>query len=154
MCNAALHNADQAQESTYTSLEAAEIRHFFHQPHLLSAHDRHYCTGSILQLLRQRPSHRRRWLLRVRRVKDEHRQARITWFFARRPSTRSTPLSPAQRTKNVSTPPFVSLQGGIPTPRHGKAHPIPTMITHYFPGRPPDIHDEIPPPITTKSPAS
>jgi hypothetical protein len=58
--NQALHNSAQEDTKQFHSLESAEIRHFFTQPHLLAVQDRHYCNGTLNQLLRQRPAHRRR----------------------------------------------------------------------------------------------
>ena len=94
--NDALHKSDKADDRLYQSLDSAEIRHYFMQPHLLATQDCHYCTGTLLQLLRQRPSIRCQWLMRVRRaratmISDQHHQARITSFFPRTKTTQTTP---------------------------------------------------------------
>ena len=86
--NDMLHKSDKDDENKYISLESAEIRHYFHQPHPLSVQDQHYCQGNVLTILQGRPSFRRRWLMRVRRaraalLKDQLRQSRITSYFNR-----------------------------------------------------------------------
>jgi hypothetical protein len=86
--NEALHKCNTDDENKFLTLESAVIRHYFQQPHLLSVQDQHYCQGNILKILQGRPSHRRRWLMRVRRaraalLKDKLRQSRITSFFTR-----------------------------------------------------------------------
>ena len=88
------------------SLEAAEIRHYFNQPHLLPVTEQHYCQGSVLKILKSRPSNRRRWLRRVRKARsellqDQLRQSRITSFFTRTRS-KSTQSSPPDN--NAATP--------------------------------------------------
>ena len=51
--NNALHKNDKTEERRYQSLKSSMIHHFFNQPHLLAAQDRHYCNGTFIQLLRQ-----------------------------------------------------------------------------------------------------
>ena len=102
--NEVLHKHDKTDEHKFLSIEAAEIRHYFNQPHLLPMHDRHYCQGQVLTILRGRPSHRRRWLMRVRRARaalitEQFRQARITNFFSRLSSNKS----PHQNTHDPPT---------------------------------------------------
>ena len=48
------------------SAESTEIRHYFSDPILLPAEDRHYVSNNLAKLLRSSPSVRRRWLRRVR----------------------------------------------------------------------------------------
>jgi hypothetical protein len=90
--NDMLHRRDKDDEIRFLSIEAAEIRHYFSQPHLLPVQNQHYCKGSVLKILRSSSANRRRWLMRVRRARsdflqDRQRQARITSFFARKPNT-------------------------------------------------------------------
>ena len=134
------------------TLEAAEIRHYFTQPHLLPAGDQHYCEGSLLQLLRSRPAHRRRWLMRVRRaranlISEQHRQVKITSYFIRQTSTDpkssgkhdhhpiGNPPDDRQYTERRSTTKPQYIQP-IPS-QQAPPHQQPKM-THFFPGRPPD----------------
>ena len=77
---------DTGDTMKFQAIEAAKIRHFYSQPHLLPARDQHCCDCSLIQLLRSRPAHRRRWLMRVRRARAEllskqHRQVQITSYF-------------------------------------------------------------------------
>jgi hypothetical protein len=106
--NDALHRTDSETVDKYRSLEAAKIRHYFNQPHLLAIQDQHYCQGQVINILRQRPSHRRRWLMRVRRaradlLKDKLRQAQITKFFPRAP----LPIKPATPTNETPKIPLL-----------------------------------------------
>ncbi len=71
-----LHQSHVARSKQHTlqngktdeeQMKSAEVvRHFFTEPHLLTAQDRHYCNGALLQWMRQRPSHWQRWFTRVR----------------------------------------------------------------------------------------
>ena len=148
--NEALHKHDKFDEEKFLSLEAAEIRHYFTQPHLLPVQDQHYCQGQVLTILRGRPSYRRRWLMRVRRARaallnDQLRQARITTYFPRLrphpshahiPSTTSTHTSESNPTHDPSqkSPRDVSTIG-----RHSQRPTSQTRLHHFFPGRPPDM---------------
>lgn len=151
--NDALHKSDKADDRLYQSLESAEIRHYFMQPHLLAAQDRHYCTGTLLQLLRHRPSIRRRWLMRVRRARatmicDQHRQARITSFF---PRTKTTQTTPHEHTLPTTRRTGVDPQTDFQSNRKRTVQQ--SNMTHFFPGRPPDSTANVPE-STTKSPAA
>ena len=93
--NEMLHRKDQYDEQRFLSNEAAEIRHYFSQPHLLPVQDQHYCTGQVISILRGSPATRRRWLMRVRRARaaqlqDQLRQARITSYFHRTKQSAAT----------------------------------------------------------------
>jgi hypothetical protein len=86
--NEALHKGSINDTRLYQSLEAAEIRHYFDQPHLLPVGDQHYCTGQLVKLLRSGAATRRRWLQRVRRARKDmisntNRQTKITNYFRR-----------------------------------------------------------------------
>ena len=164
--NDVLHKHDTGNERKFQSIEAAEIRHFYTQPHLLPARDQHYCDCSLLQLLRSRPAHRRRWLMRVRRARaellsDQHRQVQITSYFTRQKSkdhnfsdstTHPAQVHPPdhrQYTERRATPTTRSAQK-VQHFRNSSSRQ--TKLTHFFPGRPPDSTKTSNP--TNKSPAS
>ena len=97
--NNALHKHNQSDVEKFRTLEAAEIRHYHSQPHLLPVGDQHYCSSSLIKLLRSRPAYRRRWLRRVRKVrsnmiKDQCRQATITTYFIQHAPTKKTNATP------------------------------------------------------------
>ena len=150
--NEALHRNDHDDVRRFQSLEAAEIRHYFSQPHLLAVQDQHYCSGPILTLLRSRPAYRRRWLMRVRRARaamltEQHRQARMTAYFPRQPSTDNnstiqrgseTHTYQAKDTRGYTerhTPPLSTHRRQQFHIRRPQQQP---QMTHFFPGRPPD----------------
>jgi hypothetical protein len=96
--NEALHQINQDNTAANITLEAAEISHYFNQPHLLPVGDQHYCSGSLTKLLRSRPAYRRRWLRRVRQsratlLKSQSRQAQITTYFPRQSTTNEHPVN-------------------------------------------------------------
>jgi hypothetical protein len=136
--NEALHKCNTDDENKFLTLESAVIRHYFQQPHLLSVQDQHYCQGNILKILQGRPSHRRRWLMRVRRaraalLKDKLRQSRITSFFTRNINRATTAQTlPAE----IQTPTIhtrqTRTQSQIPTLQQPRLY-------HFFPGRPPGL---------------
>jgi len=136
-----LHKSDKDDENKYISLESAEIRHYFHQPHLLSVHDQHYCQGNVLTILQGRPSFRRRWLMRVRRaraalLKDQLRQSRITSYFNRTNFVRA----PSETTRSDDKQPPTRNPRPLPTTDHYSLRQ--QRIYHFFPGRPPDLHGD------------
>ena len=113
--NESLHNQRQYDETKFMSLEAAEIRHYFSQPHLLPVTEQHYCQGSVLKVLQSRPSNRRRWLRRVRKARsdlllDQLRQARITSFFTR-----------------------IRTSTTHPNPQETQVPPVPDLVDHNSP---------------------
>ena len=137
--NDALHKCDKDDANKFLSLESAEIRHYFQQPHLLPVQDRHYCQGNILKILQSRPAFRRRWLKRVRRaraalIKDQLRQSRITSFFTRHQEHVETDNrhSTAAPCNSNTTP----TQQSMSTIRQGTSRQH--RLHHFFPGRPPD----------------
>ena len=84
--NTTLHSNEDATIQDIRSVETAEIKALYRQPHLLKAEDRHYCDRSLDTLLTGPASTRRRWLRRVRKSIAEHkqdggRQSLITSFF-------------------------------------------------------------------------
>ena len=84
--NQMLHAKEDEGLTSIRSTEAAEIRHYHSQPHLLKPGDQHYCTRSLEKLLNGSASTRRRWLRRVKQssaelTKDGTRQALITTYF-------------------------------------------------------------------------
>jgi hypothetical protein len=159
--NEMLHRKDQYDEQRFLSNEAAEIRHYFSQPHLLPVQDQHYCTGQVISILRGSPATRRRWLMRVRRARaaqlqDQLRQARITSYFHR------TKQSAATLNSDTSISISKAIDTRKYTERRGSSHSITfqtsnnmkqTNLHHYFPGRPPDFQHETENSINTKSPA-
>ena len=158
--NDVLHKSDKYDATKFSSLEAAEIRHYFHQPHLLSVQDRHYCQGQVLHILSGRPAYRRRWLMRVRKaraayLKDKVRQAQITTYFIPRQNSTTTDnaphrdinttlaptMAPQTRThaNHVNTKRTTSTSLQNPNMNRNKRQ---SMMHHFFPGRPPDYHDQ------------
>jgi hypothetical protein len=45
----ALHKCNKDDENKFLTLESAEIQRYFHQPHLLSVQDQHYCQRKCPQ---------------------------------------------------------------------------------------------------------
>ena len=157
--NETLHKQSKDEETKFMSLEAAEIRHYFNQPHLLPVTEQHYCEGSVLKILQSRPSNRRRWLRRVRKARsdlllDQLRQARITSFFNRiRDSTphsntqeNNAPIVPALVLQNIqhnSPQHQQTAVSNVNSRRDKNQHKTgdrtkQTRLHHFFPGRPPD----------------
>jgi hypothetical protein len=146
--NNALHKHNHCDAEKFRSLEAAEIRHYHTQPHLLPVGDQHYCNGPLLKLLRSRPAYRRRWLRRVRKaranmIQDQCRQATITNYFARTTTstkkdnqpTANTEHDPTHRTHMTTTAINVSNHSNTRLQRYPQRQ---AKVTHFFPGRPPD----------------
>jgi hypothetical protein len=84
--NDVLHKGSINDTLIYQSLEAAEICHYFNQPHLLPVSDQHYCMGQLVKLLCSGAATRRRWLQQVRRARKDmisntNRQTKITNYF-------------------------------------------------------------------------
>jgi hypothetical protein len=89
------------------SSEEVEIRHYYGNPGMLAASDRHYCERSLSQILKSSPANRRRWLrqvkqARARRLTDQLSQSKIYAFFERQP-TRSN--EPSLRSDYAPPPP-------------------------------------------------
>jgi hypothetical protein len=70
--NTALHKYDLYDVEKFRTLEAAEIRHYHTQPHLLQLGDQHLCSGSLIKLLRSRPAYQRRWLRQGQESKSKY----------------------------------------------------------------------------------
>jgi hypothetical protein len=91
--NDVLHKQQESILSVRYSAESSEIRHYFANPLLLPAEDRHHCSSNLDQLLRSRPSVRRRWLRRVRTARAnmlKHGQLQTTIYnFFRHPNGRT-----------------------------------------------------------------
>jgi len=133
--NDMLHKHAETSASTTYSAESAKIRHYFANPLLLLAEDRHYVSASLDKLLRSRPSVRRRWLRRVRSsrasmLKHGKSQLKINSFFHIQRCTPVTELRP-------STPP-VLMQNSSTVDTTGTAQPPPPQPLERTPGRPPD----------------
>jgi hypothetical protein len=81
-----LHNNSDELVKAIKSSEAAEIRHFHSNPHLLPTDDQHYCERSLTKLLCSSHSVRRRWLkhihhARATKLRNGLRQTNLTHFF-------------------------------------------------------------------------
>ena len=165
--NEKLHGRQQDDISLFQTLEAAEIRHYHNQPHLLDVQDQHYCTVSLIKLLRSRPANRRRWLMRVRKarahlLKEQVRQVKITAYFPRK---NQLPLqvnhSVSNHNTNQTSEPDHRKQTDRQKPGDSSndiqqshtAHQQ-AKLTHFFPGRPPDRYPNNKLTQVTKSPAS
>jgi hypothetical protein len=142
--NDALHKCNKDDETKFLSLESAEIRHYFKQPHLLPVQDQHYCQGNVLKILQSRPSIRRRWLMRVRRaraalLKDQLRQSRITSYFNRSPTSG---VNNFQHTGDAAQHPCSQSQYQLAPTKTQRAPLRQARLHHYFPGRPPELTEE------------
>ena len=144
--NETLHQSDKVDERLFQTNEAAEIRHYFTQPHLLPVYDQHYCTGSVLSVLKSSPASRRRWLMRVRRagarlLNDQLRQVRITSYFSRKPhmptpNALPTSANDAQDTcKYTERRVQINMRDASSVSRKRLSQ---SSLHHFFPGRPPD----------------
>jgi hypothetical protein len=138
--NETLHKDNTNQKVLVRTLEDAEISEYFGHPDLILEHDRHYCTGSLSNVLKSKPSNRRRWLMRVRRsraamLQDHQRQQHITSFF---PSRTETP----QQHHDENTKSRFTTRSTISAPTNqGTRLKQQAKLTHFFPGRPPDTRD-------------
>lgn len=147
--NDMLHRRNKDEEARFLSLEAAEIRHYFTQPHLLPVHTQHYCTGSVLHILRSSPANRRRWLRRVRRARadlitNQLRQARITSYFTRKHKDATSNDMASRPPADTARDSRQYTERRIPTPAHqqlARKSQQQTRIYHFFPGRPPENRD-------------
>ena len=133
--NDALHQDKETSDSQVYSAESAEIRHYHSNPTLLPASDGHYCDNVTLnRLLQSRPSVRRRWLRRVRQaranfLRDGDLQKNITTYL--------TPTTPRHNTHTVRTLP-------VTTTAHQRTTTTQQRMTSFFPGRPPDLQNQLP----------
>ena len=168
--NEVLHKHQDSITSVRYSAESSEIRHYFDNPLLLPAEDRHYCASNLDKLLQGgRPSLRRRWLRRVRRARAnmiKHGQSQTTLHTFFRPTQRQDPE--AQPRLNVpqlhgTTLHGISTQPPIPQtidripgrppdedngtlPATKRTHTTQQRMTAFFPGRPPDLPPRQPEP--------
>lgn len=131
--NDMLHKQTETSDSLKYFTKSAEIRQYFADPLLLPAEDRHYVSDSLNNLLRSRPSVRRRWLRRVRASRAsmiKHRESQLTineFFKPQRqdPATEhrhDTPVPPHDTTTTDSN----------------NTQPPPTQPIERAPWRPPD----------------
>ena len=158
-----LHKQAETLATTNYSVESAEICHYFADPLLLPAEDRHYVSDSLEKLLHSRPSIRRRWLRQVRSsranmIKHGKSQLSISSFFQihrndsttePRLSTIPAPLQDPSLADTVSTAPpkptqqFQRTPGRPPDtanltrPKH-RTNTMQQRMTAFFPGRPPE----------------
>ena len=156
------NTASQCDVEKFRTLEAAEIRHFHSQPHLLPAGDQHYyCSGSLIKLLRSRPAYQWQWLRCVRKVRanmiqDQCRQATITTYFIQNTSTRKAHTNSennnSTQQRNLQIAQIATTPDSQPTTRPNRTQQQQAMVTHFFPGRPPNSNSNntnIAIPITT-----
>ena len=136
--NEILHqHEDEADQQVY-SLESAEIRHFQTNPTLIPTSDQHYCNNiSLNKLLRSQPSVRRRWLKRVKTaraayLKDGQNQQTVLQYMERIPPT---------RTEETHRSPRLTSMNSLHSSRKNTTQ---QRMTVFFPGRTPDLHNEIP----------
>ena len=132
--NEALHNIKETKDAIKFTAESSEIRHYFENPTLLPAEDRHYCTNNLEKILRSRPSVRRRWLQRVRTARNNmirHGQSQtpLTHYY-----TRETVNIVADR---QTTQPQARTHMGN---NNRRTQTTQQRMTSFFPGRPPDIN--------------
>ena len=133
--NDALHQEKETADTQVYSAESAEIRHYHSNPTLLPASDVHYCNNVTLnRLIQSRPSVRRRWLRRVRQaranfLRDGDLQKSITTYL--------TPTTPRHNSQPVRTQP-------VTTTAHPRTTTTQQRMTSFFPGRPPDLQNQIP----------
>jgi hypothetical protein len=137
--NQVLHQHKDEKDQEIYSMESAELRHYHSNPKLLQSSDQHYCNNMTLnKLLQSHPSVRRRWLKRVKTsraayLKDGQNQQTISKYMTPIPQTRGA--HDKQETR-------------LTQPTHRERHKD-TNTTQQFPGRPPDILQELtqnPPP--------
>ena len=140
--NDALHKTQDTVTAIRYSAESTEIRHYHADPLLLPAEDRHYCSHNLGQLLRSRPSVRRRWLLRVRTarsnmLKHGSSQSNITKFFKKTTSDRTaTARTSDTNTGNDTAPPRAGTSTAALHIITTQQQPPPRI--ERTPGRPPD----------------
>ena len=120
------------------SAEFSEIRHYFANPLLLPAEDRHYCSSNLDKLLRSRLSVRRRWLRRVRTaranmLKNGQSQTTIYNFF---PTSKRQDSALQPRLTDQTF--HETLLPSIPT------QPTLQQTVERIPGRPPDNDNVVP----------
>jgi hypothetical protein len=139
--NDVLHKTQDKVNATIFTAESKEIRHYFADPLLIPAEDRHYTISQSLEkILRSRPSVRRRWLRRVRTaranmIKNGQSQSTIKHFFSHIPHHDSTITIRPTATALVNN---TINHDSTRTAHLSLAQPPPTQNTERTPGRPPD----------------
>lgn len=85
--NGVLHSKDDDEQNQIRSMEVAEIKALFQNPHLLRLCDRHLCGRSMESIIHGLLLLQRRWIRKARRSIVENeldggRQSLITQYFA------------------------------------------------------------------------
>ena len=138
--NEALHSTKETTDAVKFNADSAEIRHYFGNPNMLPAEDRHYCAHNMTKQLRSRPSVRRRWLQRVQTarsnmLKHGRSQLTMTKYYALDPQS----TGPDRQNHNTTNP--VNTASQNPRTRTTQQR----MIS-FFPGRPPNSNNQNPNP--------
>ena len=143
--NEVLHQHQDETDQKIYLMESAELCQYHSNPTLIQTSDQHYCRNiTLTKLLHSRPSVRRRWLRRVKTacaayLKDGTNQQQVTQYMVATPPT-----------CNVST----RLANHPPenTPNRTRRHSNTTQqrMTAFFPGRPPDDHNNIQNPLPSQ----
>ena len=131
--NEALHSIQETKEAIKFTAESSEIRHYFANPTLLPAEDRHYCTNNLENILRSRPSVRRRWLQRVRTARNNMLRHGESQTPLTNDYTRETANTVSDRQQ---TNPQIRTDTGTTNLRTKTTRQ--QRMTSFFPGRPPD----------------
>ncbi|KAI2499368.1 hypothetical protein MHU86_15080 [Fragilaria crotonensis] len=158
--NDTLHKHRDAANAIKYSAESTEIRHYFSDPLLLPAEDRHYVSNNLDKLLRSSPSVRRRWLRRVRTARNNMlkngKSQLIRTFFPkatttdpelpRQPTTTPTRIDPSTPTsppipKNIERTPGRPPDTATATCQQTRTRTTQQRMTAFFPGQPPDTHN-------------
>jgi hypothetical protein len=132
--NDVLHQNNDNANATKYSAESTEIRHYFKDPLLLPAEDRHYVSTNLDKILRSSPSVRRRWLRRVRTARSnmmKHGQSQLTIRHFLRPSYQPDP-------EQHQSPNIVRMHQTTPKIRKSTQDPHTGPHIERTPGRPPD----------------
>jgi hypothetical protein len=142
--NEALHRTKETTDAIKYTADSSEIRHYFDNPTLLPAEDRHYCSSNLEKLLSSRPSVRRRWLQRARTARSnmiKHGRSQLTMTKYYAPDTNHTATDRLPQTAPV-------LAHTVTT--NPRTQTTQQRMTSFFPGRPPDSNNTQPgnpPPI-------
>jgi hypothetical protein len=138
--NDALHKTQDKDNAKIFTAESKEIRHYFADPLLIPAEDRHYVSQSLEKILRSRHSVRRRCLRRVRTaranmIKNGQSQSTIKNFFLQIPHHDSTIIIRPTATELVDN---TMKNDSTSTAQLSLAQPPPTQNMERTPGRPSD----------------
>lgn len=131
--NEVLHKQKDTATAKKYSAESTEIRHYFSDPLLLPAEDRHYVSNNLDKLLRSSPSVRRRWLRRVRTARNNMLKKGLSQLTIRNFLTKPPQgIDRQQRGNHAQTHTTDTSLTSTPTTQP------PTQPIERTPGRPPD----------------